>query len=64
MAAANLTELLEQEGSFTVFAPTDDAFADMTTDDMTLLKSPSVGRPAAFEAPPSRQRNFESKNCL
>lgn len=44
MAAANLTELLEQEGSFTVFAPTDDAFADMTTDDMTLLKSTSVGR--------------------
>uniref|UniRef100_A0A3Q3DD19 Periostin n=1 Tax=Hippocampus comes TaxID=109280 RepID=A0A3Q3DD19_HIPCM len=39
MATANLTELLEQEGSLTVFAPTDDAFADMTTDDMTLLKS-------------------------
>ncbi|XP_051904039.1 periostin-like isoform X4 [Hippocampus zosterae] len=39
MATANLTELLERDGSFTVFAPTDDAFADMTADDMALLKS-------------------------
>ncbi|XP_037125727.1 periostin-like isoform X1 [Syngnathus acus] len=35
---ADLSELLKQEGSFTVFAPTDDAFADLSQEDMALLK--------------------------
>ncbi|XP_077403219.1 periostin-like isoform X2 [Vanacampus margaritifer] len=39
METADLTDLLRQEGSFTVFAPTDEAFADLSDDDMTLLKS-------------------------
>nr|XP_057942862.1 periostin-like isoform X2 [Doryrhamphus excisus] len=39
METAGLTDLLKQEGSFTVFAPTDDAFSDLSQDDMTLLKS-------------------------
>ncbi|XP_061607560.1 periostin-like isoform X2 [Phyllopteryx taeniolatus] len=39
METADLTDLLKQEGSFTVFAPSDEAFADLDKDDMRLLKS-------------------------
>ncbi|XP_077361850.1 periostin-like isoform X2 [Festucalex cinctus] len=39
METADMTDLLKQEGSFTVFAPTDEAFADLSDDDMKLLKS-------------------------
>lgn len=36
---ADLTDLLKQEGSYTIFAPTDDAFEGLTKEDLTLLKS-------------------------
>ncbi|XP_036975755.1 periostin-like isoform X2 [Acanthopagrus latus] len=36
---AGLTDLLKQEGSFTIFAPTDDAFEGLTREDFDLLKS-------------------------
>uniref|UniRef100_A0A671WMQ5 Periostin n=1 Tax=Sparus aurata TaxID=8175 RepID=A0A671WMQ5_SPAAU len=36
---AGLTDLLKQEGSFTIFAPTDDAFDGLTREDFDLLKS-------------------------
>ncbi|XP_054611782.1 periostin-like isoform X2 [Dunckerocampus dactyliophorus] len=39
METAGLMDLLKQEGSFTVFAPTDDAFSELSQDDITLLKS-------------------------
>lgn len=39
METAELTEMLKQEGSYTIFAPTDDAFSDLTDDDMKLLTS-------------------------
>ncbi|XP_061787482.1 periostin-like isoform X2 [Nerophis lumbriciformis] len=39
METAGLTELLKQEGSFTVFAPTDEAFSQLSKEDMALLKS-------------------------
>nr|XP_046267130.1 periostin-like isoform X1 [Scatophagus argus] len=39
METADLTDLLKQEGSYTIFAPTDDAFADLTKEDLALLKS-------------------------
>ncbi|XP_061752810.1 periostin-like isoform X1 [Nerophis ophidion] len=39
METAGLTELLKQEGSFTVFAPTDEAFRELSQEDMALLKS-------------------------
>ncbi|KAG9351783.1 hypothetical protein JZ751_023034 [Albula glossodonta] len=38
MEAAGLTDLLRQEGTYTLFAPTDDAFADLSEEDITLLK--------------------------
>ncbi|XP_063343444.1 periostin [Pelmatolapia mariae] len=39
METAGLYDLLKQEGSYTVFAPTDDAFVDLSKEDMALLKS-------------------------
>lgn len=39
METADLTELLKQEGSYTIFAPTDDAFGDLSREDLALLKS-------------------------
>ncbi|XP_076876243.1 periostin isoform X2 [Brachyhypopomus gauderio] len=39
METAGLTELLRQEGAYTVFAPTDDAFGGLTKEDMALLTS-------------------------
>lgn len=39
MEAADLTDLLKQEGDFTLFAPSDKAFAGLTESDLTLLKS-------------------------
>ncbi|CAG6000277.1 unnamed protein product [Menidia menidia] len=38
MEAAGLTDLLQQEGDFTLFAPSDKAFAGLSERDMTLLK--------------------------
>ncbi|KAG7516168.1 periostin isoform X1 [Solea senegalensis] len=38
MEVAGLTDLLKQEGSYTIFAPTDDAFAGLSREDLTLLK--------------------------
>ncbi|KAJ7997483.1 hypothetical protein DPEC_G00229480 [Dallia pectoralis] len=39
MESAGLLELLKQEGSYTLFAPTDDAFPGFTPQDMALLSS-------------------------
>uniref|UniRef100_A0A672YF17 Periostin, osteoblast specific factor a n=1 Tax=Sphaeramia orbicularis TaxID=375764 RepID=A0A672YF17_9TELE len=39
METAGLTDLLKQEGSYTIFAPTDDAFDGLTQEDMLLLRS-------------------------
>ncbi|XP_072248228.1 periostin, osteoblast specific factor b isoform X2 [Leuresthes tenuis] len=38
MEAAGLTDLLQQEGDFTLFAPNDKAFAALSERDVTLLK--------------------------
>ncbi|CAJ1063862.1 periostin-like isoform X1 [Xyrichtys novacula] len=39
METAGLTDVLKQEGSYTVFAPTDDAFDGLNEEDLALLKS-------------------------
>lgn len=39
METAGLTDLLKQEGSYTIFAPTDEAFNSLTREDFELLKS-------------------------
>ncbi|XP_068572082.1 periostin-like isoform X2 [Cebidichthys violaceus] len=39
METAGLTDLLKQEGSYTIFAPTDDAFVNLSREDFALLKS-------------------------
>ncbi len=39
METAGLTDLLKQEGSYTIFAPTDDAFDGLNREDFELLKS-------------------------
>ncbi|KAF1394289.1 hypothetical protein PFLUV_G00024980 [Perca fluviatilis] len=39
MESAGLTDLLKQEGDFTLFAPSDKAFAAMSSSDLSLLKS-------------------------
>ncbi|XP_026129431.1 periostin isoform X1 [Carassius auratus] len=39
MESAGLTDLLKQEGSYTLFAPEDAAFGTLTEEDITLLKS-------------------------
>lgn len=39
MEEAGLTDLLKQEGSYTIFAPTDEAFDSLTPEDFQLLKS-------------------------
>uniref|UniRef100_A0A8D3B9D7 Periostin n=1 Tax=Scophthalmus maximus TaxID=52904 RepID=A0A8D3B9D7_SCOMX len=39
METAGLTDLLKQEGSYTIFAPTDDAFDGLSREDFALLKS-------------------------
>lgn len=38
MEEAGLTDLLKQEGSYTIFAPTDEAFDGLTPEDFELLK--------------------------
>lgn len=42
MEEADLTDLLKQEGDFTLFAPSDKAFARVTERDLALLKSRSL----------------------
>ena len=42
MEAAGLTDLLKQEGDFTLFAPSDKAFAGVGDGDLALLKE--IGR--------------------
>ncbi|XP_029028712.1 periostin-like isoform X2 [Betta splendens] len=39
METAGLTDLLKQEGSYTIFAPTDDAFGGLSQEDLALLRS-------------------------
>ncbi|XP_028277746.1 periostin isoform X2 [Parambassis ranga] len=39
METAGLKDLLKQEGSYTIFAPTDDAFDGLSKEDFALLKS-------------------------
>ncbi|KAM9788322.1 periostin-like [Neosynchiropus ocellatus] len=39
METAGLTDLLSQEGSYTIFAPTDDAFSGVSKEELSVLKS-------------------------
>ncbi|KAK5918062.1 hypothetical protein CgunFtcFv8_002861 [Champsocephalus gunnari] len=39
METAGLTDLLKEKGSYTIFAPTDDAFEGLSKEDFALLKS-------------------------
>lgn len=39
METAGLMDLLKQEGSYTIFAPTDDAFNGLSKEDLALLRS-------------------------
>ncbi|RVE63922.1 hypothetical protein OJAV_G00141300 [Oryzias javanicus] len=39
METAGLYDMLKNEGAYTIFAPTDDAFKDLTEEDLALLKS-------------------------
>uniref|UniRef100_A0A8C7Y8S6 Periostin, osteoblast specific factor a n=1 Tax=Oryzias sinensis TaxID=183150 RepID=A0A8C7Y8S6_9TELE len=39
METAGLYDMLKEEGAYTIFAPTDDAFKELTSEDLTLLKS-------------------------
>lgn len=41
MEVAGLQDLLQQEGSYTIFAPTDEAFDGLSKEDLDLLKSES-----------------------
>lgn len=41
MEAAGLTDLLKQEGEFTLFIPTDEALAGLTERDINILKGKS-----------------------
>ena len=38
MEMAGLTDLLKQEGEYTLFAPSDEAFAGVSDSDMALLR--------------------------
>uniref|UniRef100_A0A8C7Y6K5 Periostin, osteoblast specific factor a n=1 Tax=Oryzias sinensis TaxID=183150 RepID=A0A8C7Y6K5_9TELE len=38
METAGLYDMLKEEGAYTIFAPTDDAFKELTSEDLTLLK--------------------------
>lgn len=42
MEAADLTDLLKQGGDFTLFAPSDKAFASLSQSDLAMLKSTSL----------------------
>lgn len=46
MEAAGLTDLLKQEGDFTLFAPSDKAFTGLSDRDFALLKSRSPKLPS------------------
>lgn len=48
MEAAGLTDLLKQEGDFTLFAPGDKAFAGLSNSDLALLRSRSPRLPLSF----------------
>lgn len=45
METAGLTDLLRQEGSYTIFAPTDDAFSGLSQEDFALLRSQYLSDP-------------------
>lgn len=51
MEAAGLENLLKQQGSYTVFAPTDDAFDGLSEEDLALLKGKNSFniQPCSFE---------------
>lgn len=42
MEAADLMDLLKQGGDFTLFAPSDKAFASLSQSDLAMLKSTSL----------------------
>lgn len=48
MEAAELTDLLKHEGNFTLFAPSDMAFAGLSDSDLELLKSMLLRLPLFF----------------
>lgn len=54
MEAAGLTDLLKQEGDFTLFAPSDEALAGLTEREISILKSKS---------PDVRSRGFQRLFC-
>lgn len=49
MEAAELTDLLRQDGGFTLFAPSDKAFAALTERDVNMLKGLSAVMTEAVE---------------
>ncbi len=48
MEDAGLTDLLKQEGDFTLFAPSDKAFASLSDSDLALLRRRSPRFPLSF----------------
>lgn len=58
METAGLTELLKQEGSYTMFAPTDEAFEKLNKEDFELLK----GKCCPKTKPPLLNK-FRLVNC-
>lgn len=53
MEAAGLTDLLKQEGDFTLFAPSDKAFAVLDDRELAFLKSRSLRLISSFNVPTS-----------
>lgn len=53
MEAAGLTDLLKQEGDFTLFAPSDKAFAVLDDRELAFLKSRSLRLISSFIVPTS-----------
>ena len=51
MEVAGLTDLLKQEGSYTLFAPTDSAFDDLSKEDFALLRGEHSTEMNSFPLP-------------
>lgn len=63
METAGLTDLLKQEGSYTIFAPTDDAFDGLTKADFALLKSEYSNEISTYPHP-FTHLSFEDRRLL
>lgn len=66
MEAAGLTDVLRQEGGFTLFAPSDKAFAGLSERDMAVLKSTFARHFCLFDLLGSKSlvRNAKYNNSL